>query len=455
MSADCPVFYALYQAMGGTDTTLTQTNCCTWRARVICSEGRLQRVNLNENYLNGTITSDIGKLDALRIFSVAANNLTGELPPEMAKLSLSVLDVDENNFYGEIPAIQPNTSFGTPRFEMYLNSFSGYIPDSLANANLTTIDPENNNGCPYDANLCVKTKPLHCENVQFSCTTLPHRFYPDSQNATANGMLAHPLRLIIGIVVVVAVISMAAIGATFYNSRRKRTESTSSPSTSPQSPPKEYNDLKMAHTQRYVNQQMANNGYHNERYSKAGSSETSVSQYSPSLVNSSPISARQYPDKEGTVSSRSSNSTAKAPIQSPLQSYRRETRNSPMAAATEMNHSNYPSPRNTTLPTNQPREYQVSVGSPVVNPGVMQSPTTENAMPPVLMADTVFASNQSKTRFDDTEPHYDEYSDYEGAILPPVISDSYLETRADRRESETLPPVIRGSFLRRYNDKGN
>ncbi|KAJ3320807.1 hypothetical protein HDV06_004818 [Boothiomyces sp. JEL0866] len=446
--------------MGGTDPTLTETNCCTWRARVICSGGRLQQIYLNENQLNGTITSDIGQLDGLRLFSVAANNLTGELPPEMAKLSFSVLDIDENNFYGQIPAIQVNTSFGTPRFEMYLNSFSGYIPDTLVNTNITTIDPQNNNGCPYDSNLCVKTKPLNCQNVNFNCTTLPHRFYPDSQNSTSDtGLLAHPLKLIIGIVVIVALLALTAIGITYFVSKKKKQSGQSSPPYSSQSPGKQSNE----DTRRFVGQQATINPYANERYSKgnfsSGSSETAVSQYSPSLSNGSPVAAGQYPERSrnDTVSTRSSKSTSKSPMQSPRQAYQRDSSRipgSPMSSV-ESYHS---SPRNQSpsippnYPSDYPRKYQSSVGSPLVNSAVIKSPImTQNAMPPVLFDDSGYAANQAKAQTRAPEPLFEEY-EHDG-VLPPVIHHSYLQKPDERRDSETLPPVIRQSFLRRHNNE--
>ncbi|KAJ3253984.1 hypothetical protein HK103_007588 [Boothiomyces macroporosus] len=459
MSADCPVFYRLYKAMGGTDPTLTETNCCDWRDPIKCSGGRLQQIYLNENQLNGTITREIGKLDGLRLFSVAANNLTGELPPEMAKLSFSVLDIDENNFYGQIPAIQVNTSFGTPRFEMYLNSFSGYIPDSLANANITTIDPGNNNGCPYDSNLCVKTKPLHCENVDFNCTTLPHRFYPDSQTSSSDsGLFAHPLKLIIGIVAIVAVLSLCAIGITFYVSRKKK---PISPDSSSYPFPKLNDDIKLEDTQRFVGQQVANSHSVIERQSKgnfsSGTSETAISQYSPSLSTESPLVARQPLDRgwNDTVSARSSKSTFDSRVQSLRQTYRDSSRIP--GTPTSSVGSYHSSPRNISpatpanYPSEYPRKYASSIGSPLINPALINSPTiTHNVMPPLLFDDSGISANQEKSDIHQSDILN---KDEEDTILPPLIHQSFLKTPDDRRDSETLPPVIRHSFLRRNNPK--
>ena len=91
----------------------------------------VKQLRLAENNLTGQIPPELSKLSRLYDLDLSGNNLTGEIPPELANLDrMSGLDLSENNLTGEIP---PELS-KLPR--MYLldlsgNNLTGEIPSEL------------------------------------------------------------------------------------------------------------------------------------------------------------------------------------------------------------------------------------------------------------------------------------------------------------------------------------
>ena len=80
------------------------------------------------------IPPEIGLLNKLVNLTLAADNLTGMLPMEMANLtSLKVLNVSNNVFYGNFPG---EITLGMTELEIldtYYNNFSGTLPTELVN----------------------------------------------------------------------------------------------------------------------------------------------------------------------------------------------------------------------------------------------------------------------------------------------------------------------------------
>ncbi|KAJ3271624.1 hypothetical protein HDV01_006494 [Terramyces sp. JEL0728] len=243
MSTDCPAFYNLFKSLGGNDPTLTTTNCCSWEAhKVVCSGDRIIQIKLELMGLDGTVSSDIGKLTGLKLFSLASNKITGELPPEITIPKYAVFDVDDNNFYGSIPALTFDTNFNQYYAEFYKNGFNGNVPDSIYSANIT-VNGKDNGGCPFDSNLCVKSPPLGCANVVFTCTSVPHRFAVATptanstipQSNSGDGFFSHTgnvLALAAGALVLIA----AVVGVSLLVFAKKKQvddlKSANSPQTS-------------------------------------------------------------------------------------------------------------------------------------------------------------------------------------------------------------------------------
>ncbi|KAH7837266.1 hypothetical protein Vadar_011782 [Vaccinium darrowii] len=88
-----------------------------------------------ENYFQGTIPSELGRLLNLTYLQISENNLSGVLPPSIFNISsLLYLDATLNQFYGKIPQ---DIGFTLPNLlGLYIggNQFTGHLPVSLSNA---------------------------------------------------------------------------------------------------------------------------------------------------------------------------------------------------------------------------------------------------------------------------------------------------------------------------------
>jgi DNA-binding beta-propeller fold protein YncE len=142
----------------------------SWHGVVSNENNKIVGINLAGNNLSGTLSTEIGDFDQLKILSISGNMLTGDLPsslydltnletlwlagnnftgtisPSIANLSnLSYLYIQNNEFTGTIPS-----EFGglTPLtvLHLYDNNFEGILPSSLSNlTNLTSIAISDNN----------------------------------------------------------------------------------------------------------------------------------------------------------------------------------------------------------------------------------------------------------------------------------------------------------------------
>ncbi|KAH7548318.1 hypothetical protein JRO89_XS14G0101200 [Xanthoceras sorbifolium] len=94
---------------------------------------KLQRLELAENQLYGSISPGIANLVGLNILVMFKNQFTGTIPIEIGKLqNLHVMSLGNNQLSGEIPVSLGNLSL-LEKLNLQNNKLSGVIPSSLGN----------------------------------------------------------------------------------------------------------------------------------------------------------------------------------------------------------------------------------------------------------------------------------------------------------------------------------
>ncbi|EOY26117.1 Serine-threonine protein kinase, plant-type, putative [Theobroma cacao] len=90
----------------------------------------LSMLNLTSNLLNGTISEEIGRLSMLEQLVLSHNFFNITIPVELPKLHLGLLDLSNNNFHGEIPGSLGDLPLLNSLF-LNNNLLSGSIPPKL------------------------------------------------------------------------------------------------------------------------------------------------------------------------------------------------------------------------------------------------------------------------------------------------------------------------------------
>ncbi len=106
----------------------------------------LTHLYLNDNgYLNGSIPAELGDLSKLTDLSLGNNNFSGPIPSELGDLSkLERLYLRENALSGSIPS-ELGSLFDLEEMELHNNNLSGSIPSELGNlTNLTILQLSGN-----------------------------------------------------------------------------------------------------------------------------------------------------------------------------------------------------------------------------------------------------------------------------------------------------------------------
>lgn len=135
-SGDRGVLFAFYEATGGkrwtnSDNWRTKTPLGEWYGIETNDQDRVDVLRMGANNLDGEIPPDIGRLSELKRFSIRTNSVTGPIPEEVGQLSnLTELHLTELDLTGSIPA-ELGQLAGLQSLDLGANSLSGPIPRQL------------------------------------------------------------------------------------------------------------------------------------------------------------------------------------------------------------------------------------------------------------------------------------------------------------------------------------
>ncbi|PIA62937.1 hypothetical protein AQUCO_00200746v1, partial [Aquilegia coerulea] len=142
LPADYPPFSFVY-------TLLTRKKCRSlWDQLLkgygifpICQNGSTVRtfeisgyLQLSGNKLTGEVPPEVGRMENLSLIHLGMNHFSGNLPQEISRLPLVVLNITSNNFSGEIPSSLGNMHC-LQNLDLSFNNFSGVFPPSLGDLN--------------------------------------------------------------------------------------------------------------------------------------------------------------------------------------------------------------------------------------------------------------------------------------------------------------------------------
>ena len=134
----------LYNAMDGPNWTddrnwNTTADLATWHGVNTNAQGRVNILRLSGNQLSGEIPSELGKLTSLISLHLSNNQLSGEIPSELGDLtSLNWLYLYGNQLTGKIPPELGDLT-RLRMLHLYGNQLTGELPDLNALSRLTHL----------------------------------------------------------------------------------------------------------------------------------------------------------------------------------------------------------------------------------------------------------------------------------------------------------------------------
>jgi hypothetical protein len=140
--AECEALVALYNSTDGdfwfeNENWLISTSVSEWYG-VTVTEGNVIGLDLENNYLVGTLPEELGDLTELVTLKMNNNQLTGSIPSQLGDLAkLEFLDFTFNYLDGSIPANLENLS-NLRELGFAFNELTGGIPTWLGN--MTTLE---------------------------------------------------------------------------------------------------------------------------------------------------------------------------------------------------------------------------------------------------------------------------------------------------------------------------
>ncbi len=133
---DCETLLAARDTLAGSATLnwAAYTHIRNWNGVVVLgSPERVTWLSLAENQLTGEIPPELGNLDNLELLSLWGNQLTGEIPPELGNLdNLKNLWLSRNQLSGEIPPELGNLD-NLQVLSLMKTQLTGEIPPELGN----------------------------------------------------------------------------------------------------------------------------------------------------------------------------------------------------------------------------------------------------------------------------------------------------------------------------------
>ena len=135
-SRDREALVALYQATNGpnwsnSENWLSDAPLDEWHGISTDYLGRVVRVNLGDNHLNGSIPPEMGQLQNLEFLAIYNERLAGPIPPEIGQLkNLHRLSLGDGGLTGPIPAEIAELQ-NLELLEIYNNRLAGPIPPAI------------------------------------------------------------------------------------------------------------------------------------------------------------------------------------------------------------------------------------------------------------------------------------------------------------------------------------
>ena len=133
--SDREALAAFYEATDGPNWTnntnwLSDKPLDEWFGVTTNTNGRVTKLNLTYNQLSGEMSPELAKLSNLRELWLDQNQLTGEIPPELGNLSnLERIYLHNNQLTGEIPTEIGNL-YDLTNLWLSQNQFSGEFPQN-------------------------------------------------------------------------------------------------------------------------------------------------------------------------------------------------------------------------------------------------------------------------------------------------------------------------------------
>ncbi|MDE2719790.1 Ig-like domain-containing protein [Candidatus Palauibacter polyketidifaciens] len=143
---DREILALLYEATGGPRWAdhanwLSDRPLNEWAGVTLDADGRVVGLSLASNNLTGLVPPELGGLSNLARLDLRANSLTGRIPAELGNLSgLTTLELRSNDLTGRIPPALGGLSYLVV-LDLAFNDLTGPIPPGLGNlSRLTTLN---------------------------------------------------------------------------------------------------------------------------------------------------------------------------------------------------------------------------------------------------------------------------------------------------------------------------
>lgn len=145
---------------------------------ITAKDGRIQKIILFANSLNGVIPPELGNLSKLKVLILCSNCLSGSIPAELGNISnLTFLGLSRNQLSGSIPAELGELSY-LDLLYLACNKLTGPIPSSLADLYWLSHSNLHWNGLYTDDNdLRTFLNERTTENWESTQTIAPENIY--------------------------------------------------------------------------------------------------------------------------------------------------------------------------------------------------------------------------------------------------------------------------------------